>query len=111
MCPLFIHTVNYPRPPQELSQYGVRRQAVGPRRGVFLRTDGWSGDGVGELLLPLRQADEESRCAPINGAEMGSESYCFLDDERTRSLASHRRMERRRGRGAAAARKMSGCAA
>jgi hypothetical protein len=29
--PLFTHTVNYPHPPQELVQHGVRRQAIGPR--------------------------------------------------------------------------------
>jgi hypothetical protein len=67
-------------------------------RGVLLRADGWSGDGVGELLLlPQRRADEESSCAPTDGAKTGSGSCCCPNNEQTRSLAAHRRMEQRRG--------------
>jgi hypothetical protein len=85
-------------------------QSVPPSRRTMMRSlPGWSGDRVRELLLPRRRADEESCCAPTNGAKTGLESCCCPDDERTRSLAARRRMEQRRGRGAAVALKTSGC--
>jgi hypothetical protein len=42
-------------------------------RGVLLRADGWSGDGVGELLLPGRQAVARLDVALPTVAEEGEE--------------------------------------
>jgi hypothetical protein len=42
-------------------------------RGVLLRTDGWSGDEVGELLLPGRRAVARLDVALIVVAEEGEE--------------------------------------